>query len=501
VLRFGVALLSILLVARGSGAAELDATPVAAPEPEPAAVIAELPFERPEAQNRIYVDLAPEGRRSLLLMLDTGASFSVMTPLAARALGVSVRRTKTLPYRRATRLGSDLQFWVDDSSSDTGSATGWEYGLLGGNFLENYVVELDFQERRVRFLDPKRYRVPERVTAPDEAVIPMRLAARRPFTTIELDGKKVQVLIDTGAPIPACLSGKEARKLGLDPDSLPYFGEVETTMGDTPGHIGEVDSLRFAGFECGRAPVVVMPRGWFNIAGSSDSAIGYDVLQQFKLRLDYPRGRLWLKRQGDTRVTFFGADYESIRETGVYLGHAPGSGWWVLSVMPDSPAARLGLKPNDVIVNRRGEQSTPGLEETIQRIGAGAEITVARRQEGDTWLNVTLGRPDVAPAPSAGPPRDTAAKDEESTPRETAGASAPAAAEAPASPPPPTAEEQREAWQERMDERLFIFEKGGWVVVDGWRRRMGPKQGEVWVTYDEMREMKRTGQVPEGADD
>jgi predicted aspartyl protease len=298
VFRFGVAFLAIFLVARGPAAAESDATILAAPEPDPAAVIAELPFVRTEEPNRIYVDLAPEGSRSLLLLLDTGATFSVMTPLAARALGVSVRRAKSSPYRRATRLGRDLQFWVQDASSDTGSPTGWEYGLLGGNFLEHYVVELDFQERRVRFLDPKRYRVPERVTAPDEAVIPMRVTARRPFTTIEVDGKREQVAIATGAPSPVYLSGKEARKVGLDPDSLPYYGEVGTTMGNTPGHVGEVNSFRFAGFEFGRVPVVVMPRGWFNMAGSSDSVIGYDVLQQFKLRLDYPRGRLWARAPG-----------------------------------------------------------------------------------------------------------------------------------------------------------------------------------------------------------
>ena len=50
----------------------------------------------------------------------------------------------------------------------------------------------------------------------------------------------------------------------------------------------------------------------------------------------------------------------------------------------------------------------------------------------------------------------------------------------------PSTEEQRATWQDRMNERLFVFENGGWVVVDGWRRRMGPKEGEVWVTYDEM---------------
>jgi predicted aspartyl protease len=486
-LRLLVALLWVLFVVHGPAAAESAQTTLAAPEPDPAAVIVELSFERPEEPNRIYVDLAAEGSRSLLLLLDTGAAFSVMTPLAARALGVSVRRTKSSPYRRATRLGRELQFWVDSSSSDTGSRTGWEYGLLGGNFLEHYVVELDFQKRRVRFLDPKRYRVPERVTAPDEAVIPMRVTARRPFTTIEVEGKKAQVLIDTGAPFPLDLSGKEARKVGIVPDSLPYFGEIGTTMGDTPGHIGEVDSFGFAGFELGRVPIVVTPRGSFNMGGSSDSVIGYDILQQFKLRLDYPRGRLWLKRQGEHRVTFLGANYESLREAGVYLGRAPGNGWWVLSVMPDSQAGRLGLQPGDVIVRRGEELTTSDLEETIQRIDAGAEIVVARQQKGGTWLDVTLGRPDVAPS-------GTAAESERSVESEAAEASAP---KAPASPPAPTAEEQQAAWQDKMNERLFIFENGGWVVVDGWRRRMGPKQGEVWVTYDEMEEMKRAGRVPE----
>jgi predicted aspartyl protease len=500
VFRISLAFLSILLVSPGLVAAAGDGKTVSAPEPDPAAVIAALPFLRPEAQDRIYVDLAPEGSRSLVLMLDTGASTSVMTPLAARALGVSVRRTKSSPYRRATRLGRDLQFWVDDLSSDTGSRTGWEYGLLGGDFLEHYVVELDFQERQVRFLDPKRYRVPERVTGPDEAVIPMRVIARRPFTTIEANGKRSQVVIDTGFPSLLVLSGKEARKVGLDPDSLPYYGEIGTVLGDTPGHIGEVDSFQFAGFEFGRVPVVVMPRGFFNMAGSSDSVIGYDVLQQFKLRFDYPRGRLWLKRQGDTRVTFHGADYETMRESGVYLGRAPGSGWWVLSVMPDSPAEQLGLEPGDVIVSWGGELFTPDLEETIQRIEAGAQIVVARQQKGGTWLDVTLGQPDATSTPREAPPGATAPTAEASNPPEAAEETGAVATEAPAPPPARTAEEERAAWQERMEERLFVFENGGWAVVADWRRRLGPKEGEVWVTYDEMREMKRAGQVPEGSD-
>jgi hypothetical protein len=139
--------------------------------------------------------------------------------------------------------------------------------------------------------------------------------------------------------------------------------------------------------------------------------------------------------------------------------------------MPGSAAERLGLRPGDVIASRRRAPITRTLEETIERVEAGAEIVVLRQQEGGIWLDLTLGQPDTAPA-------------------------APAQGEASAQTPVPTAEEQEAAWQERMNERLFVFENGGWQVVEGWRRRLGPKDGEIWVDYEEMREIERTGQGP-----
>ena len=72
-----------------------------------------LPFQ-PAGTNRIAVDLAPDGSaHPLPLIVDTGASYSFMTPRVARRLGISVRAAKRSPYRRATRLGRDLSFVID----------------------------------------------------------------------------------------------------------------------------------------------------------------------------------------------------------------------------------------------------------------------------------------------------------------------------------------------------------------------------------------------------
>ena len=78
--------------------------------------LSSIPFEPTPEANRIILNLAREGNRPLRMILDTGATFSVMTPLVARSLGVTVRPHKSTPYRRGTSLGRDLQFYIDTSS-------------------------------------------------------------------------------------------------------------------------------------------------------------------------------------------------------------------------------------------------------------------------------------------------------------------------------------------------------------------------------------------------
>ena len=98
---------AVAAAAEEPAAAATDATG----EPPPEAVLADLPFLDPPDARTVTVDLAREGSaRPFPLLLDTGAQSSVLTPALARELGVNVRRLKSTPYRRATRLGRDLQW-------------------------------------------------------------------------------------------------------------------------------------------------------------------------------------------------------------------------------------------------------------------------------------------------------------------------------------------------------------------------------------------------------
>ena len=352
------------------------------------AVVAELPFLQVDEPNRIYVDLGPEGR-PLNLFLDTGASHSVFTPLAARAAGVSVRALKNTPYRRQTRVGRDLQFWVDTRTSDTGSKTGWEYGLLGGNFLRDFVVELDFSARTVRLIDPKRFEVPASSRVADEAVLPMRAGSPRPVIEIGVGDRKLAVLLDTGAHVTAVLSGKAAKKVGIDAASLPAFGELGTALGPMAVSLYEMPDLSIGNFHFAKVPVLVAPKGWYNAGGeANDSVIGYDVISRFLVRIDYPRARLWLRRQSE-KVPFLGVDYQITREAGVVLDPW-GRNYVVSSVFPNTPAARLGLLAGDTLLKERaGTAERMTLEEVLTAIKAGRPVRVARRMN-DVWIDVDL---------------------------------------------------------------------------------------------------------------
>jgi len=371
-----------------------------ASEPPPEAVLADVPFEPGEA-NRVIVDLAPEGSpRPFPLFLDTGADWSVLTPRMARDLGVKVRRLKDSPYRRETRLGRDLQFWIDDRSSDTASKTGWEYGLLGGQFLAEYVVEIDFPGRRVRFLDRHEYEVPEQVNLPNEAVVPMKLVANRPAVEVHVEGRPILVTLDTGAPPTAIFSGKALRKAGV-----AWRPILELTGGSVLGpmdlELVELGELRVGPFAFGPgAPILVAPKGWYNIGIESESVIGYDLLAPFVVRLDYPRRRLWLRRAREAPITLYGADYPAARRRGVLLDLRQGL-HHVDLVFPGSDAERRGLRSGDAIERVAGEPAPPG-EDAIERaIAEGREISVQRRVDGD-WQPVTLeDSPPATPAVAA----------------------------------------------------------------------------------------------------
>ena len=284
-----------------------------APLPASAAdgVLADLPFigalplYGPVGDGHVAIDLSDHERRRLPLLLDTGAQATLMTPLFARELGVSVRRhMNDRPYRRRTLLGRDLQFWVDTSSSDTGTRSGIEVGLLGGDFLRDYVVEVDYRKRRVRFLDAQLRSVSRDTAAPGEIVVPLRLSDGRPEIEIALGTGSAWFIMDTGATMDLEMSEPAAAKLGLSPANPLRIVRGRNLHGSERSAVVPAEGARIGDHDLGYVELEIALREGStyrttNLAGVDEALLGNAFLERFRVRIDYPHRRVGLLPRSD----------------------------------------------------------------------------------------------------------------------------------------------------------------------------------------------------------
>lgn len=128
-----------------------------APEIKPATRKASIPFEK--SGNVVIVPVTLNNRQTVNLVVDTGASFTLISQSLARDLDIDLSRNrKTMPFHTAngvvdaplTTLDSiavggmeikNLTAAVHDATPDIHAA-----GLLGLNFLSNFRMDIDTQK-------------------------------------------------------------------------------------------------------------------------------------------------------------------------------------------------------------------------------------------------------------------------------------------------------------------------------------------------------------------
>jgi len=149
----------------------------------------------------------------------------------------------------------------------------------------------------------------------------------------------------------------------------------------------ETTTFRFGGFAFDRMGLPVAPRGFYNIGGPTDSVLGYDVLRQFRIRIDYARRRIWLRRRTDTETTFRGMPYARARVEVLGLDPLPEE---------DTPEA-LAAKQRELEETRQrdAERAAEWKERQKQRLfveeAGGWQVVEGHRlrrgpKPGEVWL-------------------------------------------------------------------------------------------------------------------
>jgi PDZ domain-containing protein len=259
--------------------------------------------------------------------------------------------------------------------------------IMGVGLLRRFVVELDYVTARVRLHDRGAYRPP---AAAQQVPLIFRTNLNVPFVRIELtfaDGTRqtAQVVPDTGSSyfaavlVPAFVQSVKPRipRTALLPQRL-----------DSSWPALRLAAGRLAAISVGpftqREPVVALIETGLDAGGIDDGTLGVGFFRRFTVAFDFEGRSMYLEpNEHMAERHWFDASGAAFRPNA--------GGFQVDVVLPDSVAARAGLREGDRLLEVDGRVSrnfTPiQLRDLLSRPGETRNLLLTR---GDQTIRIAL---------------------------------------------------------------------------------------------------------------
>jgi hypothetical protein len=229
-------------------------------------------------------------------------------------------------------------------------------GLIGVDFFEDYIVEIDYSARRIRFFENKKvFQCPK-----GYGVIPMNIEGQKMFiqlSVLESDSthRNVKMLIDTGAELNAWFQTFKKGSVHIPEKGIR--GTIGQGLnGEIVGKFGRLSQIFFGEF-CLTEPIVSFPDSVCiaDIVKNSDrdGTIGSQLLSRFNLFIDYNNKQFYLKPNGNFKNRFkynvAGIEISQI------IPFIPQTEVWL--VWENSPAYNAGIRVGDQIIEINGQKA------------------------------------------------------------------------------------------------------------------------------------------------
>jgi len=335
--------------------------------------IASVPFQL--VGNYIVVETRVNDSPPLNLILDTGVRNTIITELDEKdSLQLSYSKTINL---QGLGHGKNIEALMSDSNSlrfgkftlknrsvcvvkdklfNLSGQIGTKVnGMLGADFFQDYVVQIDYSARRIRFYDIKSFIPPEKYD-----VMPMNINGRKMYvylSVLETDTahRKIKMLIDTGAELNAWFQTITSEALHIPERSIR--GRIgEGFSGEIKGIFARVPQICLGNY-CMKDPVVAFPDS-ASISGimalsDRDGTIGSGFLRRFNLIFDYRRRNLYFKKNsGFKQPSRYNIAGVEIVQSFNYIPQTE-----VTHVWEKSPAEKAGFKEGDIILEIDGQKT------------------------------------------------------------------------------------------------------------------------------------------------
>lgn len=314
-----------------------------------------VPFE--DYAGLMLVRASINGGPPLPFILDSGG-LNVLTPAAARRLGLKGEgkqvvygvgpgtATMALTRVRSLALGQarldDQRFYIlplPPMVTDRGDREPIA-GIIGYEVYRRFVARIDYDRDRLTLTLPAHFDA----TGAGHA-LRLRFDGRTPQVRAQVDGRSGLFLLDTGNAGALQLTAAFADRWKIGFSGTSSASVDAGVGGHSASRSGRIDRLQLAGHVL-RRPRATISAARSGVLSSSVLAgnIGYDVLSQFRVTLDYPHRRMYL-----TPGARFGRAAAPRGSSGMAAMRVDHAHLQVVAVNAGSPAARAGIKRGDRI--------------------------------------------------------------------------------------------------------------------------------------------------------